>query len=302
MREYDTNFCNKCSNEPRVEYTGADDERLSIVVPTYNAQSLAVSAIDRLIKTDADRIVVCDDSSTDDTIKILEEHFGSDIDIIAGEKNIGAGGNRNRSLESITGGNILFLDVDTELIYGESLKNLISRRLGDCAIGAVGFGILDKSDRPMKWNFGNLMNPIIEAEERLIERLYKDGKITREDYIELAPDRAVSKGEVTVSGPIEVDWVAEGCFATKVDMLKSIGGFPEDVRYHEAHFIGHKYKRVKKKILFDPTYLVRHLEHDVRNQSREEQELTARAQYYGEFWGMPESAVEKLFEHERERQ
>lgn len=286
-------------NETQTERTDAGDDNLSIVVPTYNAQSLAVKTIDRLLKTDADRVIVCDDNSTDDTVKLLEERFGGDIDIIAGEENVGAAGNRNRSLGLIDDGNILFVDVDTELIYDESLKNLISRKLGDCTVGAVGFGILNKSGEPMGWNFGDLMNPILEAEARVFERLYKEGKITLEKYVESAPGWAASNCEVALSGTTEVGWVAEGCFATKADVLKSIGGFPEDVRYHEAHFIGQRYKRAQKKILFDPTYVVRHLEHDVRGPSRDEERDAARAQYYGEFWGMSEFAVEKLFEHER---
>lgn len=281
-----------------IRITKDDSDKLAIVIPTYNASSLVNATVDGLLSTDADRIVICDDNSTDDTVDVLRKRFGSEIELIQGRQNLGAGGNRNRSLKVIENGNILFMDVDTEIIYTESLKELISKWLGNHTVGAVGFGILDVNGRPMKWNFGDLMNPIVEAEQRLIERLYIDKKISFEDYVALAPSRAASKGELKLSQPREVGWVAEGCFATSANVLRFVGGFPEGVRYHEAHFIGKRYARIGKKILFDPIYFVRHLEHDVRDQGREEQEAIARSQYYKEFWGMPETATEKLFEHE----
>lgn len=66
------------------------------VVPSFNSANLIIERIEELRRSSFNRIVVCDDRSDDDTIGLLKSEYGNLVEVIAGEDNLGPGGNRNR--------------------------------------------------------------------------------------------------------------------------------------------------------------------------------------------------------------
>ena len=86
--------------------------KISVVIPTYNRADLISETLDSVLaQTYRDfEVIVVDDGSTDDTIKLLSK-YGQDIRII-GQENQGAGSARNTGIREAKGEFIAFLDSD----------------------------------------------------------------------------------------------------------------------------------------------------------------------------------------------
>jgi hypothetical protein len=87
---------------------------VTIVIPCFNAARTVAAALAsaRAQTYRPIEIVAIDDCSTDDTLKILQADGGSDLVVIAGERNRGAASARNRAIMEATGEYLAFLDAD----------------------------------------------------------------------------------------------------------------------------------------------------------------------------------------------
>ena len=95
-----------------------DKKSISVIIPTYNSENTIKKAINSIfiqsIKNFIE-IIVIDDNSSDNTIKVIEEmkfkkNFG--LKLIANENNMGAGYCREIGIKISTGFYITFLDSD----------------------------------------------------------------------------------------------------------------------------------------------------------------------------------------------
>lgn len=272
-------------------------KKVTIVIPTYNSKELVLSAIERLKNRVENKIIVCDDASTDETVSSLKGRFGDEITVIAGNSNLGPGGNRNRVLDHPAAEDsiLLFIDADCEFLYTGQIDELVTQVFRDQSVGVVGFGILDKQNQPMRWNFGALMHPVREASDQVLEEMLAAKDITVNQFMKWAPERA---GSLRMLEDIEreVGWVAEGCFAIRGDIFKSINGFNESMRYHETHDLNARVAAGGLKTVWNPTVLVKHLEFDSRFHRRDEDERMGRLEYYRDNWGMSEEVFKRLFD------
>ena len=89
----------------------------SVIIPNYNDGKSVVKAIDSVYSANRE-IVVIDDCSDDDSLKIIEKSFGGKISVIKNEKRLWAAAARNRGIEATTGEHIFFLDADAYLKDG----------------------------------------------------------------------------------------------------------------------------------------------------------------------------------------
>lgn len=270
---------------------------LTIVIPTYNSRETIIP----LIESIADReksvpIIVCDDASTDDTPHIVSQHFGSRVRVIAGTRNLGPGGNRNRVLRAATGSGLFFIDADCSLIYKKSLTQLSSAQLRGRDTGAVGFGIQTLGHQPMPWNFGTLMHPLSDANDRHMELLWRHGKISKALFIEQSPTYASSLRLVAMEKPSVVGWVSEACFAIKTELFRALGGFDSTMRYHEAHDLHMRIQKRGFKTVFVPTPVVVHLESSSRIWRRDEDDRQGRYHYFHKHWSMTKKTFSLLFD------
>ncbi len=97
-------------------------KNLSVIIPAYNAEKYLKQAIDSVKRQNWNgnvEIIVIDDGSNDDTLKIANEH----ADIVLTQERKGAASARNQGIEKASGDMILFLDSDDILTEG-SLENL----------------------------------------------------------------------------------------------------------------------------------------------------------------------------------
>lgn len=269
------------------------------VIPTFNSVDLVVERIAELKESSFSHIIICDDHSDDNTVAILREKYGDSVEVIAGVNNLGPGGNRNRILnhELIeTADYIFFLDADCQIVYKNDIAELIATSFTQNNDGVVGFSLLDRESKPMRWNYGELMHPVHEAPDQKFDDLLASGKITRKQFIEWAPARAASYRLLEEKDIKEVGWVAEGCFAIRADLFKHIDGFAEQMRYHETHDFNARVGEAGYRTLFNPTNIAQHLEYDSRMQRRESDIRSGRLYYYQRHWGMSEDVFSKLFD------
>ena len=93
---------------------------VSIVIPNYNGRNLLIETIEsakNALKTSQIKdyeIIVSDDASTDDSLKIISKTF-LDIKIIQHDTNTGFAGNINRGIKSATKELVLLLNSDVHL-------------------------------------------------------------------------------------------------------------------------------------------------------------------------------------------
>lgn len=102
---------------------------VSIITPTYNAQKFILETIQSVREQTYHNweMIICDDCSKDDTVKIIKKEAEKDkrIKLIQLEQNSGAAVARNTALKEAKGKYISFLDSD-DLWYPDKLQKQIS--------------------------------------------------------------------------------------------------------------------------------------------------------------------------------
>lgn len=267
------------------------------VVPTYNSSVLVLEQVNKLQALGLRKVIICDDNSTDGTVEKLKEKFGDSIKILAGSKNLGPAGNRNRCLPELKNDEyVLFVDADCKITFRNSIPELIKREFVQPDVGVIGFNVIDKEGRPMSWNYGDLMHPVHEAADKKLQEMLEAEQISNQQFITYAPRRAASLRMLPEGETKEVGFVAEGCMAVRSSVLKEVKGFAEQIRYHETHDFCARVKALGYRVVFNSTTLVRHLEYDTRMTRRDEDIQEGRFYYYQKHWGMNKKVFDKLFE------
>lgn len=116
---------------------------VTAIVPCYNAAATLPRLLGNLLHQTLDdmEIILVDDCSTDDTIRIMHDaqiQFPSKVQIIQNDKNSGPGVSRNRGIEQAHGEYIGFVDADDivdvtmyEKLYDAAVKE--DADIADCA-------------------------------------------------------------------------------------------------------------------------------------------------------------------------
>lgn len=117
--------------------------KFSVCIPVYNDSSYVKVAIDSVLnQTIQDfEIIVSDDCSTDDTIKVLES-YGDKIKLVKNTENRGIGANRNVCIDNSTGDYISFLSSDD--YYQPNYLEEISKSLKEDSFICTAYNVVDE--------------------------------------------------------------------------------------------------------------------------------------------------------------
>ncbi|MBE5878165.1 MAG: glycosyltransferase family 2 protein, partial [Lachnospiraceae bacterium] len=108
-------------------------ERITFVVPAYNAEATLVRTIESILHQTDERykIIIVNDGSTDGTDRICQDYAKSRMDKIAyiKQENRGLGGARNRGMDAVTTAYVSFLDSDDWLMpeYVENINKQLEQ-------------------------------------------------------------------------------------------------------------------------------------------------------------------------------
>ena len=89
-------------------------DRVSVVLPSYNAASYITNAMESVLNQTYDdlEVIVADDASTDDTCAVIKKIKDPRIKLMKRTENGGAAAARNTAMRAATGRYIAFLDAD----------------------------------------------------------------------------------------------------------------------------------------------------------------------------------------------
>lgn len=97
--------------------------KLSILIPVWNQEELVIHALDSVPRRDDIEVVVCDDGSTDNTLKNVKAyakaHSDLNIRVLWNKENKGLGFTKNKLYDNAKGEYVYELDSDDYLITGE---------------------------------------------------------------------------------------------------------------------------------------------------------------------------------------
>ncbi|MCF7560040.1 glycosyltransferase [Sabulilitoribacter multivorans] len=103
--------------------------KLSVLIPMYNAESYIANCLESLVNQDIEandyEIIIMDDGSSDNSVKIVKDYQKSYNNILLHqESNSGSDSTRNKLLKYAKGDYIYFLDADDYIAYN-SLKSIL---------------------------------------------------------------------------------------------------------------------------------------------------------------------------------
>jgi len=205
-----------------IQKKGKDDEKISVIIPTYNRSHYLKKSINSVLnqKYENIEIIVINDASTDNTQQIIEEFNNNRIIHIKNEKRIGANSSRSIGLRTASGKYIAFLDDDDYYCDDYKLKNQIDLFNKNKNIGFVGSGYYDqlikkermpnikgKIDKKLLTTFSDIETSTIVIKKSVIQKIgfpdnsfpseqnhdffYRASKLTEFDFL---PSVTVIKG------------------------------------------------------------------------------------------------------------
>ncbi len=250
-------------------------------VPNYNMGENLKSLIPALLNQEYAAVYVLDDASTDNSIDIVKS-YGTDVNLIRGQENIGAGSNRNRIIGHVESAILHFIDADMELKTPDT-PNVASDRFSyyqDQGVGVMG-GLVSRKDSSQEpYNYGPrfcLKTNTTAGLPLIIDRL-KDKPYTAVAARRLG--QAIMKDWPNVlSHPTATKafWVHEGNMFIPADLFNKIGGYDPKLRAHETQDLSLRLEQKGIKRQFDPSVEVVHHYIDVRGNQRNNEQLKAMA-------------------------
>ena len=111
---------------------------VSVVMPLYNAKDLVKFTVDSVLNQTLENIevLIIDDCSTDDSLAVCRELYGSDkrVRILQQPQNMGPGAARNRGINEASGKYIAFVDSDDEILPDALSKMLETAKKYDADV------------------------------------------------------------------------------------------------------------------------------------------------------------------------
>ncbi len=241
-------------------------------IPNYNMGSSLAQLLPQVLRQGYNAVYVLDDCSTDNSRAVVAR-FGSAVTWIGGERNLRAGGNRNRILKAHKTECIIhFLDADVRLeTNGTPAKARAIMR--DPRTAFVGCLVKDAKGRQSLWNYGPdsvaLYTSLTGALQQLVGKLQAPKPLWRA-AIRGATRRALAEWPDIAADPQRraVFWPVEGNMLVRRSILESLGGFDASICENDILPPARRAYQAGLVSYFDPAITVTHLAIDVRHYNR----------------------------------
>jgi GT2 family glycosyltransferase len=213
--------------------------KISIIIVTWNTARITQKCVQTINKfLDNPEIIVVDNGSTDDTVKIVSKE--KNVKIIENRANLGFSKANNIGLKYASNELVLFMNSDIEL-KDDSINKLIKYFETKDNIGIIG---------------PKFLNPDLTTQASVFPRqtalnAFKEFWLNqKESYSKYVPNS---------KKPIKVWSISGGCILTSKSFFKSIGGWNEKYFfYFEDMDLCRKINQVGKDVMFFPECQIIH--------------------------------------------
>jgi N-acetylglucosaminyl-diphospho-decaprenol L-rhamnosyltransferase len=222
---------------------------ISLVLVNYNGSDFiddCLNSIDRVFDCCDREVIIIDNFSTDDSVKIVKDNFPQ-FKLITSQVNLGFSKANNLAVKYSQGNHLLFLNTDT--ILTENTPQILSDYLNQNPnVGAVGSRITFE-EGSYQLSAGKLPNLAIELWDKI-----KYGLDRRwHQLFSGIYDRQYS----TIR---EVGWLTGACLMIRRDVFEQIGGFDESFfMYFEDKDICKRVRDAGFKVVYYPETSLIHL-------------------------------------------
>lgn len=244
--------------------------KVSVVTVTYNCQDFIKDYLTSVLKNllQDREIIIVDNNSTDNTVKILEK-YGKQIKLIKSNKNLGFSGGNNFGVKEAKGEYLFFLNPDTKM--GKSvLEELVKFYEKTPQVGIVGPKLV-------------MANGRTQASVKNLPSWWNGFK----EFV-LGEKNAYSEYVPAGNKPVEVESIYGAAMLIKKDLFERVGEFDEKFfLYYEDTDLCRRVKNAGKKIYYTPLVEITHLVGAAKSdQNRYQLNLDSFWKYHGLIEGL----------------
>ena len=231
--------------------------KISIIMPAYNAEKFIEDAVESILNQTYSNfeLLICDDGSTDNTVKIIESFSDDRIFLFKNNQNIGNLETTNFLFRKCKGDYITIQDAD-DFSFPNRLEILLNQFSEDTTLGMVGsnYEIVDEDKTPISCGFLPITNDEIKErmKKEIIPMLYASVLIKKE----ILDSVGVFKTFFNRRGFADMDWLSRCAENTKVKNCKEI---LYSYRKHSTSFnssLEKKKSRTRLDIIFEHMHLL----------------------------------------------
>ena len=266
-------FCNKCD----------------IIIVTYNSSvdiQRCLRSIERYEKNVIRSIVIVDNNSNDDTLKILKDFSKNmkNISIIKNDINCGFSIANNMGFKQCKSDYVLFINPDTEFI-SPVISLLINEISDKPEVGVIGAQLICENGE-IQTGFGKKPNTL-----SIIFDFLFSGKMNK-----LLPIKNKKKFSLGIRS---VDWISGACILGRHSIIKLVGGFDENIfMYSEDVDLCLRIKDAGYKVLYDSNVEVIHVGGQSRMHNKEKAliaNIHSRLFYANRYLGKIDQVILRCF-------
>ncbi len=196
---------------------------VSVVIATYNRAEMVARCVESVLASDypALEVIVVDDHSPDDTVRVLTDRFGGDarVRIVENETNLQAAASRNKGAKLATGAFVFLLD-DDNILSRDAIRHLVDGFASDEKLGLLApVSVHQTGDRKdCIWTLGSDFNRWTSQPKDYLPNL---------PLADFRPERAIYP---TTYSP--------NAFMLRRDALAAVGGMDESfgIMFDESDF------------------------------------------------------------------
>ncbi len=237
------------------------------VIPNYNMAGSLKDLLPEVLEQNYDAVYVLDDASTDRSEEIVWS-FGTKVRFVAGNRNVGSGGNRNRIMDVLDEEAIIhFIDADMRL-KTRGIPAIARKLMDEPRLGFVGGLVYGPDGAQMEFNYGprlclrNDLSVPLDVAALVIGSLSPPTEQWLRSNIKIL--RAWPNPRSTPERR-QVFWASEANMLIRSSTFKKLGGYDPGLRDHDILDLSIRAQALGLKSYFDPSFAALHTAVQVRS-------------------------------------